>query len=372
MNQRGVDLMNLRKADTMTSKERVMTTFAHQEPDRVPVNYFANGGINRNLMEYFGLAADDWGGLTNLLGVDFRGVGAWYTGPRLHAEIAGRGVDPCWGIRTRWIQHDSGGYMDYCDFPLAGADEETIANWPMPNPDHYDYSKVAEHCDSVKDFAVFNGGAGLPDIINSTGMIRTMEQVLVDLITDEPAGLLLIDRKLEIALKVLERTLEAAKGKIDFIWMGEDLGTQRSPIMSLELFRKHIRPRHQKVIDIAKAYNLPTLIHTCGSSSWSYPDMIEMGITGVDTLQPEAVNMSPRYLKDHFGKQLFFHGCISTAGPVAKGSVEDMKAECRSTLDIMMPGGGYCFSPAHCLQDNSKPENVAAMYEMAFTHGRYK
>jgi len=35
---------------------------------------------------------------------------------------------------------------------------------------------------------------------------------------------------------------------------------------------------------------------------------------------------------------------------------------CRDTLEIMMPGGGYCFAPTHALQDNSLPENVVAMY----------
>ena len=37
----------------------------------------------------------------------------------------------------------------------------------------------------------------------------------MDLITDDPAGLLLIDRKLEIQLETTRRTIEAAKGKID-------------------------------------------------------------------------------------------------------------------------------------------------------------
>ena len=33
----------------------------------------------------------------------------------------------------------------------------------------------------------------------------------------------------------------------------------------------------------------------------AYEDFIEMGVRGVDTLQPEAKNMDPRYLKEHFG-----------------------------------------------------------------------
>jgi uroporphyrinogen decarboxylase len=91
----------------------------------------------------------------------------------------------------------------------------------------------------------------------------------------------------------------------------------------------------------------------------------------VDTLQPEAKEMSPAFLKKRFGGRLAFHGCISTAGPVTFGTVEDVVRYCRETLDIMMPGGGYCFAPTHALQDNSPTENVVAMYETAKQHGGY-
>ena len=55
-----------------------------------------------------------------------------------------------------------------------------------------------------------------------------MEQVLIDLITDDPAGQRLIDRFLEVQYKILARTLEAAKGGFQIMWLGEDLGTQNS------------------------------------------------------------------------------------------------------------------------------------------------
>jgi len=354
----------------MSSKERVLTTLARQEPDRVPINYSANPGIDRRLKAHFGLDEKEGEGLRQALGVDFRGVGAPYVGPKLHPDVLGRNVD-IWGIHTRWIEHESGGYWDFCDFPLRDADEEQVEAWPMPSPDDFDYRHVPEVCARYEKFAISCGGAGLGDIINSAGMIRTMEQVLVDLITDNPAGLRYVDRRLGILLEVTRRTIEAAKGKVDLMWMGEDLGSQINPLISLALYRKHIRPRHQKFVDLAKAYDLPVIIHTCGSSSWAYEDFIEMGFDAVDTLQPEAKNMSPRYLKEHFGGRLAFHGCISTAGPVAYGTVEEVVANVRETLEIMMPGGGYCLAPTHQLQDNSPTENVVAMYDAAHRYGRY-
>lgn len=222
----------------MTSKERVLTTFARQEPDRVPINYDANSGIDRRLKEHFGLKPDDWEGLLKVLGVDFRGVGASYTGPRLHKEIPGRQVDPLWGWISRYVEHGTGGYWDCCDFPLREADEEAVARWPMPSPDAFDYSGIAKACEDRKEYAVYVGGAGLACVMNP--FLRGMEQMFVDFALDEPAGLLLIDRMLAVQLEKIRRELEAAKGGVDFMWIGEDLGTQRGPLISMKTLRKHI------------------------------------------------------------------------------------------------------------------------------------
>jgi len=353
----------------MTSRERVLAAFAHQQPDRVPVNYAGNPGITARLLRHYGLAADDYEGLLRALGVDFRAVGAPYVGPRLHEDQPGRHVD-LWGIRTRYIEHASGGYWDYCDFPLREATAEEVAAWPMPSPDDYDTSGIAEACRQHDQYAI-NGAAGYGDIINGNGMLRGMEQTLIDLVTDDPAGLLLADRRLGVQLQVTARILEAAQGRVDFVWLGEDLGTQIAPIISLATFRKHIRPRYQPFCDLAKAYGIFVMMHTCGSSSWAYDDFIEMGIHVVDTLQPEAREMSPEYLKRTFGGRLAFHGCISTAGPLATGTVQDVVDTVGETLEIMMPGGGYCLAPTHMIQDNTPTENVVAMYETAHRCGVY-
>ena len=356
----------------MTSKERVLTVFANQEPDRVPIDYLANAEIDKRLKHHFGLRTGDAEGLRQALGVDFRSIQAPYHGPKLHEDLPERGVKvDNWGVHRRWIEHTSGGYWDYCDFPLVDADEETVANWPMPSPDDYDYSDIGRLCSEHKDFACFIGDPGFGDVINSNGMLQGMEQALIDLFTEEPAGLLLAERRTDINLEVMRRCLEAAPKGIDFLWLGEDLGTQIAPIISLDLYRKTIRPLHQKFVDLAKSFDIPVMIHTCGSSSWAYEDFIEMGVSAVDTLQPEVVDMSPEYLKKTFGGRLAFHGCISTAGPVSNGTVDETVEYCRRTLEIMMPGGGYCFSPTHCLQDNSPTENVLAMYEIAREVGKY-
>jgi uroporphyrinogen decarboxylase len=72
--------------------------------------------------------------------------------------------------------------------------------------------------------------------------------------------------------------------------------------------------------------------------------------------------MSPQYLKDHFGGRLAFRGCISTAGPLAYGTADDVIKNCNEIMEIMSGCRGYIFAPTHSIQDNTPPENTIAMY----------
>jgi len=356
---------------SMTSRERVVTAMHRGVPDRVPLNYESNHGLNLRLRKHFGLDANDHEGVLERLQVDFRGAHAPYVGKPLHAPREDCTVNSEWGYRTRWIEHSTGGYSDFCDFPLKDATDEEIAAWPLPSPDDYDYSVIATRCAKFPDHALSVGDPGMGDIINSTGFLLGVERIMMEIIDPDSVVQELIDRRTAQGLARMERSLEAGKGRIDFLWLGEDLGTQRGPLISLDTYRQFIKPRQKKFADLAKSYNIPVMLHSCGASSWVYGDLVEIGITVVDTLQPEAVGMSPATLKKDWGDKLAFHGCISTAGVVATGTVEDTRRDVRDTLDIMMPGGGYCLAPTHSLQDNSPTENVLAMYETALEYGKY-
>ncbi len=354
----------------LTSRERVLAAFRHQEPDRVPIDYSANPGIDRRLKDHFALAPDDDEGLRRALGVDFRWVSAPYRGPRLHpeSEKSGVRVSPDFGIHTRRVEHESGAYWEPVPH-LSQLHQEQAASYPMPSADDYDYGAARERCLVYRDCFVSTGAQF--EVMNWTGRFVGHEALYIGLATGEPALMTFIKRFVEVKYEVARRTLDALGNGVQCLCIGEDLGTQRGPRISVEMFRNRIRPVHQRFVDLAKERGLAVMIHSCGSSSWAFEDFIEMGIDAVDTLQPEAADMAPQYLKETFGDRLAFHGCISTAGPVARGTVEQTVEDCRRTLEVMMPGGGYCFAPTHQLQDDSPTQNVLAMYRTARQAGVY-
>ena len=359
------------REERLTSRERVILTFNNQPADRVPVNYMYNPGIDRKLKQYFGLAKNDDEGLRQALGVDFRSVDAKYIGPKLHKDMLDRKIDPIFGFRTKYMENESGGYWMHCDFPLAEGDVETAESWPFPNPDYFDYDSLEAQCERHKDYGIVLGSSGLGVIICRLGFYMGLEQALVSLYTEDPAGLTLIDRLLDFQYRHLERMLDKVGKQVQLIWMGEDLGTQVGPMISMDLFETQILSRHKRFLDLANAYNIPVMLHTCGCSSWTYEKYIASGLRAVDTLQPEAVGMSPRYLKETFGNRLTFHGCISTQGVLTSGTPKQVEQCVKETLEVMMPGGGYCLAPTHRLQDNMPVENAISMYKAAHNYGRY-
>jgi uroporphyrinogen decarboxylase len=360
----------IKAKETMNAKTRVRKTFANEKTDRVTIGYEANPDINRRLME--ALNVKDQESLLQVLGVDYRGIDAPYTGRPLFEKIPNRKRSALEGAVMRWVEHSSGGYWDFCDFPLKDAADEAFAAFPVPNPDDFDYTAAMNQAKTIgKDMGIYIGSAGIPDVINSNGRLMGMEDVLCYLITGHEPAIAFMHCRAAFQLGMLERLLDACGDWIDFIWFCEDLGTQHAPMICRDLYLNAMKPIHKTFFDLAKAYNKPCIIHTCGSSSWVYEDFIEMGVTGVDTLQPEAANMSPEYLKSRFGNRLCYRGCISTAGPLSFGTPGEVTQIVKGTLEIMMDGYGYHFAPTHQIQDNTPTENALAMYQAAHDFGVY-
>lgn len=344
-----------------TPKERVLMAANHVQPDRPPITIYVTPEIHHALCAHFGDIS-----YTDAFQVDFRHVGPralkGLRMPEPGSEVA---FYDEWGVGYKNVANNAGGvYLEACDLALARLTSlDEIDAYPWPDADNYDYSVIPEQIERVKDFAVCLGSAGIPDIINGVGRGRGMEQVLIDIITEDPVGIAIIDRRVNYYYEWCRRSLEAGRGKIDILCLGEDLGSQKGPTMSPETFDSFFRPRIQRFIDLAHEFGAKAMHHSCGSTRLIQPRLIEMGLDILDAVQPEPVGMEPEELKRLHGDKLTYCGMISTQQTLPHGTVEQCRAEARHRIDVIGKGGGYFFAPAHCIQPDTPLENVLAIYE---------
>ena len=343
----------------MNSRERVRCSLSWNEPDRVPVQVYLTPEMADRLRRHFGGR-----NVLECLGVDFRSAGPVYRG-RIRPPCDGLTYD-MWGAGYRRVEHESGAYDEAVDLPLARLKSlDDVAAYPWPSPDDFDYSGVAEACERVKDYCVCVGGAGTPDILNGVSRGRGMQQVMLDVALRDEVGLAVIDRRVDCLYEVTKRTLEAARGQVDVVCLGEDCGNQNGRMFSPRDFEEVFRPRLQRFFDLAHAFGARAMLHSCGDTHEIMPTFIEMGLDVLDAMQPEPSGMEPEKIRKLCRDRLAFCGLISTQRTLPFGTVKECRAEARHRLNVIAQGGGYIFAPAHCIQPDTPLENVLAVFEEA-------
>ena len=82
--------------------------------------------------------------------------------------------------------------------------------------------------------------------------------------------------------------------------------------------------------------------------------------------------MDPARLKREFGRDLvFWGGGADTQHILPHATPGEVADHVRRQIDILAPGGGFVFNQVHNIQANVPPENIVAMFDTAFEHGRY-
>jgi uroporphyrinogen decarboxylase len=349
---------------SMTSRERVLAAFNRTGYDRIPVKHEATPEVNRMLMDHFGLSGMEQ--LLRVLGDDFRYVEPVYIGPELRRFPDGS-VEGYWGERYKYAKFQGGQYLESCYQPFAGIEElEDLDRSHFPNADWFDYSTIRAQCEKLRnqEVAICYGTAGDMDFINSIARARGTEQVLIDLITDDPVYLEIMEARFRFYFEMHRRVLEAGGGLVDFAHIGEDLGTQKSQVISHEIFERHFAPRFKEYFDMAHSYGARTMMHMCGCVIAFLPRLIELGLDVYDVVQPAVPEMDIAELQRRFGDRLTFCGSLCVQTTLAFGSADEVAAEVLRRLELF-PVGGLFLGPTHAIQVGSPLENVLALYRTA-------
>ena len=397
----------------MTSRERVLTTLRHEEPDMVPIDLGAmrstgimaiaynqlkkhlglNTGytylydIEQQLAElepyFFERFQIDVIDLCNNFGKMDASWRAWtlpdgssaFVNADRYPVLRGREWLLTEGDRIIARMPETSLYFDTVYHPLAEA--ATKADLDAYTFHHYtdeqlkDIESRARSLYYGTDFAILGGFGG--NIVEIGQSLRGWENFMMDLVANRPFAEDLMDRITEVHLENLKLYLQAVGDFVQIIQFGDDLGTQGSTMISPELYHEVIMPRHRRLYSYAKSNSkLFTFLHSCGSIYDLLPDIIETGIDIINPVQTSAAKMDPLKLKTEFGDKLtFWGGGIDTQSLLASATHEEIVDHIKARLDIFKPGGGYVFTPIHNIQADIPPENILVTYDSVIENRKY-
>ncbi|MFH0919259.1 MAG: uroporphyrinogen decarboxylase family protein [Fibrobacterota bacterium] len=159
----------------------------------------------------------------------------------------------------------------------------------------------------------------------------------------------------------VEAGLKAAKGKIEIIRVGSDLGTQKGLLLSPEMCRQFFFPRIREMADLAHKYQAKLFFHSCGAVSELIPQFIEAGADILGPVQPVA-GMEAERLKKDFGKHLTFHSGVDTQQLMRTGTPAQVKKEVERVTRVFGENGGYILCPSNNFMSGTPLENILAFY----------
>ncbi|MDR0654842.1 MAG: hypothetical protein LBG22_00875 [Treponema sp.] len=280
---------------------------------------------------------------------------AWYSCPLKEGTL----IDN-WGIA-----HVPGSaeamHMTRMLHPLQGiTDFEKIREYPFPHFENGDNSHQKPLVDALHKRGLAAVGNMQVTIWETSWYIRSMEDLMMDMMSEEVAAKFILDAVTEQAVI---RALSYARAGVDIIYLGDDIGMQSEIMMSGELYRTWLKPRLKKVIDEIKNFNPEIIImyHSCGYVLPFIEDLIEAGVDVLNPIQPESMNY--REIVSAYGERLSFHGCIGTQTVMPFGSPSEVKIAVKECLDTMGPKGGMLAAPTHVLEPEVPWENIIAYVE---------
>ena len=335
----------------MTPRDMVLAQIHHQETHSVPYTLGFEDDMPDRMDEYFG--GPQWRERLTPYMVTVAAVDTDIREPMGESHTRD-GYGGIWRTNRRpW-------HLEKPPLP-----EPSFEGYEFPKPEHFFRPEWVERawvtCEENPDsFIVGNLGWGL---FERSWNLRGFENALMDAVVHPDFYEDMLDRLLELYLAFVEYTVELPIGGILF---GDDWGDQRGVILGPERWRRFIKPRWTKIYKAVHAAGKIVMSHSCGSVAAIMPDIIEMGMDVLESVQPEPAGMNPFQLKKQWGKKITFWGALGSQSTIQFGTPDEIKAQVRLLCTEMGRGGGYILAPAKSLQPGTPIENAVAVLD-AFT-----
>jgi uroporphyrinogen decarboxylase len=330
---------------SLTHKERLCRAFQYRPVDRLPSQISYTSKMGEKMASHFGVSLAD---LPRLLDNHLVRVDLSY--PERFSQDGLSRFD-WWGAG-----HDTReeGYFIRVS-PLAHSQDLDSFSWPDPQQAGLlDGAKRTIEEYGQEYFIAPNLGFAL---FERAWSLRGFEQFLMDIALDSGFASELLDRITAIQLVLVRRYLQLG---VDGGYFGDDYGAQHGLIMSPATWRRLFKPRLAQLFAPFRERGLPVILHSDGQIQKILPDLVEIGLTVLNPVQPEVLEHA--WLAENFAGRLAFFGGISTQTVLPGGSPEQVRQVVQACRKQLAPQGtGLLLAPSHRMMADIPLENVQAL-----------
>jgi len=330
-----------------SKKERMLRALKRQPVDRLPTQSNYTRKMGALLAEHFGIAEAELPERlgNHLLRVDIDHARRTTAAGSIEFDWWGAG----WDTRTEGYWHAFSPLEDSLD----------LDRFPWPDPNDAAIFATAEQTilrHGASYFIAPNLGMCL---FERAWSLRGFDALLMDMLERTEWVEDLLDRILEIQLALSRRFVAAGAAGGYF---GDDYGAQRAMLFSPRLWRRLIKPRLAKLFAVFVNAGLPVILHSDGDIKAILPDLVEIGLTTLNPVQPEVLEHT--WLQREYGAKLSFYGGVSTQGVLPNGTVAEVRAATIACARTLAPEGtGLLLGASHRMQSDIPARNVEAMLD---------
>lgn len=192
--------------------------------------------------------------------------------------------------------------------------------------------------------------------------IRGMENLMYDYYEAMDELKILGKRLAEFYKVIIDRFADAG---FDGIFTSDDLGNQRSSMMSPATFGELYLPLYKEVIGYTHKKGMHFWLHSCGNNTPLMEQLIE---AGVDVFHPVQTGcMDAQQTMDAFGDRITFLAGIDVQNLLPNGTPEQIKWEIHRMKEIYNPQKrGMLIGMGNGILTDTPLENIEAALEAIF------
>ncbi|MCK5672979.1 MAG: hypothetical protein KAH95_06370, partial [Spirochaetales bacterium] len=334
----------------MLPKDITKLAFQFKETNNIPFTIFIDKTYNKQLDDYMG--GSEWRNSIPKYTTIVSGVDLPLKKGGLELLPDGSLKDP---FGTIWEMFE--GNVPHLIEPAIKDPVLTGFKWPDITEYIDSYIKPKWPHEIAASNDSFRMGRHVGGLFETAWAIRGYENFLMDMITEESFCHELLEKTADWLIESIDKLLEAP---VSAIILTEDYADQRGMVFGLDRYRKFFVPQWKRIFDHIHKANVSIVLHVCGNAAPALPDLIDIGLDCLESLQPEATDVYK--VKKEYGKDLVLWGGVGVQKLMPFGTADEVKAEVRSLKKNLGKGGGFILNTAKPIAYPVPLENAAAYF----------